>query len=79
MSAKKKEQAVAFEGAMQELNAILDKLSSEEVTLEETVELYAAATEKIAACDKALKAAQLRIETIDEALARALREEEDDV
>lgn len=77
MSAKKKEQPFAFEEAMQELNAILDKLSSEEVTLEETVELYASATEKIAACDKALKAAQLRIETIDEALERALREDDE--
>ena len=79
MSAKKKEQPFAFEEAMQELNAILDKLGSEDVTLTETVELYAVAAEKIAACDKALKAAQLRIETIDEALERALREDEENV
>lgn len=79
MSAKKKEQPFVFEEAMKELNDILDRLSSEEVSLEETVELYAIATEKIAGCDKALREAQLRIETIDEALRTALQEEEDDV
>ncbi len=79
MSAKKKEQPVVFEEAMKELNAILGRLSSEEVSLEEAVELYAAAAEKIALCDKALKAARLRIETIDEALQKTLQEDDGDV
>lgn len=79
MSAKKKEQPVTFEEAMKELNAILSRLSSEEVSLEETVELYAAAAEKIAFCDKTLKTAQLQIETIDQALQKELQEDDGDV
>ena len=79
MSAKKKEQPVTFEEAMKELNAILSRLSSEVVSLEETVELYAAAAEKIAFCDKTLKTAQLQIETIDQALQKELQEDDGDV
>ncbi len=75
MSAKKKEPVRSYEEAVQELETILEKLSSEEVTLEESIELYARATEQIVFCDKTLKEAQLRIETIEQALQSALKEE----
>ena len=77
MSAEKKEPVRSYEQAVTELEAILDRLSAEDVTLEESIDLYARATEQIVFCDKTLKAAQLRIETIDQALQAALHREDD--
>ena len=76
MSAKKKEAVRSYEESVAELENILERLSAEDVTLEESIELYAKATEQIVFCDKTLKEAQLRIETIDQALAAALDGEE---
>lgn len=61
----------SYETAIEELENILEKLSSDTVTLEESVELYARAAEQISFCDKTLKDASFRIETITEALKNA--------
>lgn len=58
----------SYESALEDLEQILEKLSSDSVTLEESIELYSRAAEQLAFCDKTLKNASLRIETITEAL-----------
>ena len=73
-----KKDVKTYEQAMQELETILKQLSSPEVTLEESLGLYARAAELIRRCDIILKDASLRMETITEALQQVQEETEDD-
>ena len=73
-----KKDVKTYEQAMQELETILKQLSSPEVTLEESLDLYARAAELISRCDAILKDASLRMETITEALQQVQEETEDD-
>lgn len=59
-----------YEEAVQKLDAILAKLSDESTPLDEAVELYAQAAELIGFCNKTLKEASLKIETITQKLAQ---------
>ena len=59
-----------FEEMLAELNAIVDKLSDEETPLQDSLNLYAQAAEKIAACRTVLANAELRIEEIEQTMAQ---------
>ena len=50
--------AVDFEAAQQKLEEILQRLSEDDVSLDESVTLYATASELIAQCSAALKNAE---------------------
>ena len=60
----------SFEEMVAELNSIVDKLSDEETPLEESLNLYAQAAEKIAACRTILNDAKLRVEEIEQTIAQ---------
>mgnify|MGYP001527494160 CR=1 FL=1 len=64
--------AVDFEAAQQKLEEILQRLSEDDVSLDESVTLYATASELIAQCSAALKNAELKVQEIDASLAQAL-------
>lgn len=64
--------AVDFEAAQQKLEEILQRLSEDDVSLDESVTLYATASELIAQCSVALKNAELKVQEIDASLAQAL-------
>ena len=64
--------AVDFEDAQQKLEEILQRLSEDDVSLDESVTLYATASELIAQCSAALKNAELKVQEIDASLAQAL-------
>ena len=64
--------AVDFEAAQQKLEEILQRLSEDDVSLDESVTLDATASELIAQCSAALKNAELKVQEIDALLAQAL-------
>ena len=64
--------AVDFEAAQQKLEEILQRLSEDDVSLDESVTLYSTASELIAQCSAALKNAELKVQEIDASLAQAL-------
>ena len=64
--------AVDFEAAQQKLEEILQRLSEDDVSLDESVTLYATESELIAQCSAALKNAELKVQEIDASLAQAL-------
>lgn len=66
-----------FEQTMARLEDILEKMSGDDIALEESIELYASAAELIAKSDGALKAAQVRIDEIDDRLAALEPEDEE--
>ena len=68
--------AVDFESAQQKLEEILQRLSGDDVPLDESVSLYAKASELIAQCSAALKKAEMKVQEIDASLARALGQQE---
>ncbi len=68
----------SYEAAVAELESILEKMSSETVSLEDSIALYARAAQLITECDKLLKEAALKIETIDQALEQLRLEENGD-
>ena len=68
--------AVDFESAQQKLEEILQRLSEDDVPLDESVSLYAKASELIAQCSAALKKAEMKVQEIDASLARALGQQE---
>lgn len=76
---KKKEPVLSYEEAVAELESILQKLSAEETTLEESLTLYARAAQLIADCNALLKKAELQMETIAQTLQGLQEEPEDDV
>ncbi len=63
-----------FETAQKKLEDILHRLSQEDISLDESVQLYAQAAELIAQCAQALKQAELKIQEVDASLDAALRE-----
>ena len=76
---KKKEPVLSYEEAVAELESILQKLSAEETTLEESLTLYARAAQLIADCNALLKKAELQMETIAQTLQGLQEEPEDDL
>ena len=68
-----------YEEAVAELESILQKLSAEETTLEESLTLYARAAQLIADCNALLKKAELQMETVTQTLQGLQEEPEDDV
>ena len=68
--------AVDFESAQQKLEEILQRLSEDDVPLDESVSLYAKASELIGQCSAALKKAEMKVQEIDASLARALGQQE---
>lgn len=53
-----------YEGNMQKLNEILDKLSADDITLDETISLYSEAADIIAETNGILENTQLKIDEI---------------
>ena len=76
---KKKAPVLSYEEAVAELESILQKLSAEETTLEESLTLYARAAQLIADCNALLKKAELQMETIAQTLQGLQEDPEDDV
>ncbi len=68
MAAKK--EAISFETSISELEAILEKMSGEETSLEESIELYAKAAALVADCNKQLANASVKVEEISALLAK---------
>ncbi len=56
--------APGFEDAMAELEGILDKLSGEGATLDESISMYARAAELIKTCCETLRNAKIRVDEI---------------
>lgn len=68
-----------FEAAQKKLEDILQRLSQDDVSLDESVRLYAQAAELIAQCAQALKQAELKIQEVDASLAATLNDETDNI
>ena len=65
MMAAKKKKPVSFENGMQELEALVEKLSSSELPLEESIALYEQGVALHAQLEDMLAAQKKRIEMID--------------
>lgn len=63
-ASKSKDQSVAFEDAMAELETIVRRLDSGEGTLDEALEDYSSAIELLKTCHKRLDSAQKKIEIL---------------
>ena len=63
-----KNKEIAFEDAMRELENLLQKMGSEETTLDESVACYARAAELLRVCHTQLREAQVKIEEIAKTL-----------
>lgn len=61
----KKEQP-SFEEALEKLEAIVEKLNNEDITLEKSVELYEEGLKLSKICSETLENAALKIEQIDQ-------------
>lgn len=59
-----------FEAAMQQLEDILEKMADDALPLEESIRLYARAAELIAQSNQTLEAAKVRVQEIDDSIAR---------
>lgn len=64
-----KNKEASFEQAMQELEDILQEMSDDGISLEESIEMYARAATLINSCDKKLNKATLKVQEIEEKLA----------
>lgn len=60
-----KEERPSFEEALKKLEAIVEKLNTEEVTLEESVSLYEEGLKLSKICSETLENAALKIEEIE--------------
>ena len=58
----------SFEALLQEFDAIVATLESDDLTLDEAIDRYERAVDLAARCTRLLDAAELRIRRIDEAL-----------
>ena len=58
-------QRITFETAMQKLSAIVEKLESGSLSLEESLKLFEEGTALSAHCYRTLEQAELKIETLD--------------
>lgn len=56
----------SFEEALQKLEAIVEKLNDEQITLEKSVELYEEGLKLSKICSETLENAALKIEQIDQ-------------
>ena len=65
----------SFEEGMERLNAVLEKMQSEETSLADSVKLYAEAASLMEYCHAALEKASLQIDEIDAKLAQTEQEE----
>ena len=63
----KKEKSI--EENMQELQYILDTMSSDELGIDESIKQYALAAELIGRCQTQLRKAQVQVQEIDEKMA----------
>lgn len=61
-----KKERPSFEEALEKLEAIVEKLNDEEITLEKSVELYEEGLKLSKICSETLENASLRIEQIDQ-------------
>ncbi len=66
---------MTYETAASELENIFEKMSSEEITLDESLKLYAKAAELIVFCNKALEKAQIKLDEINAKLENCIVEE----
>ena len=55
-----------FEGSIKRLDEIISKLESNEVSLEESIELYGEGTALLGSCRKQLESAELLVTVEDE-------------
>ncbi|WP_340103959.1 exodeoxyribonuclease VII small subunit [Rhodohalobacter sp. 8-1] len=60
-----KEERPSFEEALTKLEAIVEKLDDEDITLEESVQLYEEGLKLSKICSKTLENAELKIEEIE--------------
>ncbi|HKL14949.1 MAG TPA: exodeoxyribonuclease VII small subunit [Balneolaceae bacterium] len=60
-----KEERPSFEEALTKLEAIVDKLDDDEITLEESVQLYEEGLKLSKLCSETLENAELKIEEIE--------------
>jgi exodeoxyribonuclease VII small subunit len=61
-----KKERPSFEEALEKLEAIVEKLSDQEITLEKSVELYEEGLRLSKICSETLENAALKIEQIDQ-------------
>lgn len=61
-----KKERPSFEEALKKLEAIVEKLNDEEITLEKSVELYEEGLRLSKICSETLENAALKIEQIDQ-------------
>lgn len=61
-----KKERPSFEEALEKLEAIVEKLSDQEITLEKSVELYEEGLRLSKICSETLENAALKIEEIDQ-------------
>jgi len=69
----------SFEEMLEELNDTVDQLSDEETPLEDALNLYAGAAEKIAACSAVLQNAKVRVAEITKTMTPQDEGAEDEV
>lgn len=77
MPKAKKEELFNFETGMEELETILEKISSPDTSLQESIDLYAKAADLINSCNETLQKAQIQIDEIGQKLIS--REDKDDI
>ena len=56
---------LTFEESLRKLEEIVEKLEQGNISLDESVELYAQASKLVVSCQKKLGAAQLKLEKLD--------------
>lgn len=70
-----KKEKPSFEEALEKLEAIVEKLGDESISLEKSVELYEEGLSLSKICTETLENATLKIEQIDQAMKRDKKEE----
>lgn len=70
-----KNEKPSFEEALEKLEAIVEKLGDQTISLEKSVELYEEGLSLSRICTETLESATLKIEQIDQAMNRDNKEE----
>ncbi len=70
-----KKEKPTFEEALEKLEAIVEKLGDQSISLEKSVELYEEGLSLSKICTETLEKATLKIEQIDQAMNRDKKEE----
>lgn len=68
---KKESSEFDFETGIEELELILEKISDEHTSLEDSINLYAKAAELISECNVSLKNSEIKIEEITQKMHTA--------